>query len=115
MLKRFRWNRVRPLDVGLIKLLGVSRSPTYGLSRSEKLGVSREVSCQIDLDFTCKPYGSGGSVVKKFVLDVINVIKLHVPGSNRVTISAQMKKRTHILASNPVTNPYSSPVGLHQC
>src|SRR6218665_2370257 len=70
MLKRFRWNRVRPLDVGLIKLLGVSRSPTYELPRSEKLGVSREVSCQIDLDFTCKPYGSGGSVVKKFAFDV---------------------------------------------
>ena len=34
--------------------------------------------------------------------------------TNRVTISAQMKKRTHIFSSNPVTNPYSSPIGLRQ-
>src|SRR6218665_314588 len=33
----------------------------------------------------------------------------------RVTISAQMKKRTQIFSSNPVTNPYSSPIGLRQC
>ena len=32
--------------------------------------------------------------------------------AGRVTISAQMKKRTQIFSSNPVTNPYSSPVAL---